>query len=158
MTKKNEIQYIRLYTNGSSACSVDFSTPEKKVRNKTKLPKAKPQQMILIRWDPMAFCGIVVAAVMFVMMFVSCFQLVKTQNQAQTMQAYVAHLQTQNTQLQIQYEESYDLEEVEKSALALGMIPASQATTIFVDVEEEEIVEEPTFWNRLSMKLDELFA
>jgi hypothetical protein len=47
---------------------------------------------------------------------------------------------------------------VEKSALALGMIPISQATTIYVDVEEEEIVEEPTFWERVSMKLAELFA
>ena len=27
-----------------------------------------------------------------------------------------------------------------------------------VDVEEEEIVEEPTFWERVSMKLAELFA
>ena len=158
MTKKNEIQYIRLYTNGSSACSVDFSTPEKKVRNKTKLPKAKPQQMILIRWDPMAFCGIVVAAVMFVMMFVSCFQLVKTQNQAQTMQAYVAHLQTQNTQLQIQYEESYDLAQVEKMALALGMVPESEVWHITLDSRMPEVDPEPTFWEQVGAFFAWLFA
>ena len=57
MTNKNEIQYIRLYTNGSSACSVDFSTPEKKKRNKTRLPKAQVEQKLMIRLDPAALCG-----------------------------------------------------------------------------------------------------
>ena len=158
MTKKNEIQYIRLYTNGSSACSVDFSTPEKKKRSKTRLPRVRPEQKILIRLDPMAFCGIVVAAVMFVMMFVSCIHLVRTQNQAQTMQAYVAHLQTQNTQLQIQYEEGYDLAQVEEMALALGMVPESEVWHITLENRMPETVPEPTFWEQVSTFITGLFA
>jgi hypothetical protein len=38
------------------------------------------------------------------------------------------------------------------------MIPASQAQTISIEVEREQIVEEVTFWDRLSVKLEELFA
>ena len=38
------------------------------------------------------------------------------------------------------------------------MIPVFQATTIHVDVEEDVVVEEPTFWERMTAKLSELFA
>ena len=158
MAKKDEIQYIRLYTDGSSACSVDFSTPEKKKRNKTRLPKASPQRDVLIRLDPAAFFGILVAGIMFVMMLVSCVQLIQTQNQAQEMQAYVAHLQSENTQLQVQYEESFDLAEVEEMALALGMVPESQVQHITLDAQMPEIVPEPTWWEQVSTFLTGLFA
>ena len=158
MTNKNEIQYIRLYTNGSSACSVDFSTPEKKKRNKTRLPKAQVEQKLMIRLDPAALCGMLVAAVMFIMMLVSCVQLIRAQSQTQAMQAYVAHLQSENTRLQVQYEEGCDLEVVEEMALALGMVPEAQVRHITLETQMPEVVPEPTFWEQVTAFLTGFFA
>ena len=155
MARKPDIQYVRYYTDGSAARQLEVYSPRK---NKTAAPRPKKQKGYVIYVDPLAVGGILLAAVMLVMMLVSSIQLAVARQELSTAQAYVTTLTQSNEQLRRTYDEGYDLEEVEKSALALGMIPISQATTIFVDVEEEEIVEEPTFWERVSMKLAELFA
>lgn len=155
MARKPDIQYVRYYTDGSAARQLEVYSPRK---NKTTAPRPRKQKGYVIYVDPLAVGGILLAAVMLVMMLVSSIRLVVARQELSDAQAYVTTLTQSNEQLRKTYDASYDLEEVEKSALALGMIPISQATTIFVDVEEEEIVEEPTFWERVSMKLAELFA
>ena len=155
MARKPDIQYVRYYTDGSAARQLEVYSPRK---NKTAAPRPRKQKGYVIYVDPLAVGGILLAAVMLVMMLVSSIRLVVARQELSNAQAYVTTLTQSNEQLRKTYDASYDLEEVEKSALALGMIPISQATTIFVDVEEEEIVEEPTFWERVSMKLAELFA
>ena len=155
MARKPDIQYVRYYTDGSAARQLEVYSPRK---NKTAAPRSRKQKGYVIYVDPLAVGGILLAAVMLVMMLVSSIRLVVARQELSDAQAYVTTLTQSNEQLRKTYDASYDLEEVEKSALALGMIPISQATTIFVDVEEEEIVEEPTFWERVSMKLAELFA
>lgn len=155
MARKPDIQYVRYYTDGSAARQLEVYSPRK---NKTAAPRPRKQKGYVIYVDPLAVGGILLAAVMLVMMLVSSIRLVVARQELSDAQAYVTTLTQSNEQLRKTYDASYDLEEVEKSALALGMIPISQATTIFVDVEEEEIVEEPTFWERVSMKLAELFA
>jgi hypothetical protein len=155
MARKPDIQYVRYYTDGSAARQLEVYSPRK---NKTAAPRPKKQKGYVIYVDPLAVGGILLAAVMLVMMLVSSIRLVVARQELSDAQAYVTTLTQSNEQLRKTYDASYDLEEVEKSALALGMIPISQATTIYVDVEEEEIVEEPTFWERVSMKLAELFA
>ena len=155
MARKPDIQYVRYYTDGSAARQLEVYSPRK---NKTAAPRPRKQKGYVIYVDPLAVGGILLAAVMLVMMLVSSIRLVVARQELSNAQAYVTTLTQSNEQLRKTYDASYDLEEVEKSALALGMIPISQATTIFVDVEEEEIVEEPTFWERISMKLAELFA
>lgn len=155
MARKPDIQYVRYYTDGSAARQLEVYSPRK---NKTAAPRPKKQKGYVIYVDPLAVGGILLAAVMLVMMLVSSIQLAVARQQLSDAQAYVTTLTQSNEQLRRTYNEGYDLAEVEKSALALGMIPASQATTIFVDVEEEVVIEKPTFWERVSMKLSELFA
>ena len=155
MARKPDIQYVRYYTDGSAARQLEVYSPRK---NKTAAPRPRKQKGYVIYVDPLAVGGILLAAVMLVMMLVSSIRLVVARQELSNAQAYVTTLTQSNEQLRKTYDASYDLEEVEKSALALGMIPISQATTIYVDVEEEKIVEEPTFWERVSMKLAELFA
>lgn len=155
MARKPDIQYVRYYTDGSAARQLEVYSPRK---NKTAAPRPRKQKGYVIYVDPLAVGGILLAAVMLVMMLVSSIRLVVARQELSNAQAYVTTLTQSNEQLRKTYDASYDLEEVEKSALALGMIPISQATTIFVDVEEVEIIEEPTFWERVSMKLAELFA
>jgi hypothetical protein len=156
MARKPDIQYVRYYTDGSTARQLEIYSPQK---NKTSVPRRRKQKGYVIYVDPLAVGGILVSAVMLVMMLVSTIELVVARQELSDAQAYVTTLSQSNEQLRQTYDASYDLEEVEKSALALGMIPASQATTIYVDVEEDVVVaEEPTFWDRMTAKLSELFA
>ena len=155
MARKPDIQYVRYYTDGSAARQLEIYSPRK---NATPTPRQRKQKGYVIYVDPLAVGGILLAAVMLVMMLVSSIQLVVARQELSNAQAYVTTLTQSNEQLRKTYDTSYDLEEVEKSALALGMIPVFQATTIHVDVEEDVVVEEPTFWDRMSAKLSELFA
>ena len=156
MARKPDIQYVRYYTYGSAARQIEVRSPQKR---KTAAPRPRKQQGYVIYVDPLAVAGILLAVVMLVSMLVGSIQLAVAKQQLSDAKAYVTTLSQNNEQLRKTYEEGYDLEELEKSALALGMIPASQAKTIFVEIEEDVIVEEEvTFWDRLSAKLTELFA
>ena len=155
MARKPDIQYVRYYTDGSAARQLEVHTPQK---TKTTYTRTKKQQGYVIYVDPLAMAGILLAGVMLIAMLVGSLQLVMARQQLSNTQAYVTTLRQGNEQLQKTYDEGYDLEEVEKSALAIGMVPVSQEQIISIEVEREEIVEEVTFWERLSVKLDELFA
>ena len=122
------------------------------------MPRPRKRKGYVFYVDPLAVGGILVAMVLLVAMLVSSIQLAVARQQLSDTKAYVTTLTQSNEHLRQTYEESYDLEEVEKSALALGMVPVSQATTIRVEVERDQIVEEVTFWDRMSAKITELFA
>ena len=157
MAKGPEIQYIRLYTEGSTARSVDFNVPQKK-RSKTRLPKLQHQKKRVIRLDPMALMGMLVASVMMILMVVGCVQLNSARQEAEYYSEYVATLQEKNTELQKTYQSGYDLEQIEEMALALGMVPREQAQHVEIRVEIPEIPQEPTGWERFTTFLAGLFA
>ena len=155
MARKPDIQYVRFYTDGSAARKLDVQTPYKR---KASYPQNGKQQGYVIYVDPLAVAGILLAAVLLISMLVGSIQLAVARKQLSDARAYVTTLSQGNEQLRKTYDEGYDLEEVEKSALAIGMIPVSQAQTIYVEVEKDAPVEEVTFWDRMSAKLEELFA
>ena len=155
MARKPDIQYVRYYTDGSAARQLEVHTPQK---SKTTYPRTRKHKGYVIFVDPLAVAGILLAAVMLVSMVVGSVQLAVARQELSKVQAYVTTMTQVNEQLRKSYDESYDLEEVERSALAIGMIPVSEAQTITIEVEPEQIVEEVTFWDRISMKLEELFA
>ena len=155
MARKPDIQYVRYYTDGSAARQLEVQSPRKR---KAPYHRPRKQQGYVIYVDPLAVAGILLAAVMLIAMLVGSIQLAVAKQQLSDAKAYVTTLRQSNEQLQKTYEEGYDLTEVEKSALALGLIPASQAQTISVQIQEDPVVEEVTFWDRLSAKLTELFA
>ena len=155
MARKPDIQYVRFYTDGSAARRLEVQSPQK---HKTAAPRPRKQQGYVIYVDPLAVAGILLAAVLLISMLVGSIQLAVARQQLSDTRAYVTTLRQGNAQLRKTYDEGYDLEEVEKSALAIGMIPVSQAQTFYVEVEKEEPVEEVTFWDRMSAKLEELFA
>lgn len=157
MARKSEIQYIRLYTDGSAARRVDFETPQRK--SKTRLPKVQKPRALVIRLDPVALCGIIVACVMFVLMAVGCVLLYDAQQESLRAEQYVRQLQEQNTQLQQAYESGYDLETVEEMALALGMVPQEQARqeTIRIPVEEAQ-PRQLSVWETIGDFFSKLFS
>ena len=106
----------------------------------------------------MAMAGILLSAVLLVMMAVGCVQLSAARAEKTAMENYVQMLTRQNILDRSDYEETLDLEAIEKSALALGMIPQAEAQHISISVDLPEVVEEPTFWQRTVLFLEGLFA
>ena len=156
MAQRVDVQYINFYTQGSAAKKLQ---PAAKPQTGT-LPQIKKRKIQRIYIDPVAILGTVVAVCMLVMMMVGISQLRTEQQRTAEMTAYVEQLQAENTALQTQYEEECDLEAIEKTALALGMIPQPQAshTSIQVEVPVVENNMPATIWQRIGTFLTGLFA
>lgn len=156
MARQPEIQYINAYVAGSAAYKIE-SAPVRK-HKKVQLPKQKRAKKTVIAFDPVAIGGILVASVLLVLMFVGMFQLQGIRQDQMALQQYVGALQQENEQLSERYASGYDLEEIERIALAMGMVPSSQVPHINLDVSVPQVVEEPTAWETFCMFLTGLFA
>ena len=154
MARQPDIQYIRYYTDGSAARKVAPLAPLKTL----KLPKIRLKKRITLRIDPLAIAGILMAVVMSVLMVVGMVKLETASQELQTMESYVQTLSQENVQLQQTFREGYDLEEVKTTALALGLVPKDQVQHITLRVPPEQVVEEPTSWERFCTFLTGLFA
>ncbi len=156
MAQKTDIQYIRLYTDGSAARKIQPVAPWKTAR----LPKINKQKKIVIHIDPLAVAGIVTAVIMLTLMFVGVGQLQQVQQETAVMEAYVESLRTDNVQLYDTYESGYDLEEIQRMAVALGMIPKDQAQQVYVDVAAPVAEQQPapSVWESVWTFLTGLFA
>ena len=154
MARRPDVEYIRYYTDGSAARQLEPKVPKKR----RQLPKVKQQPKHTLYIQPMAILGIALSAVMLVMMIIGSVELHNAQIQKQAMEDHVARLTRKNVHDWAEYEESLDLEAIEKSALAIGMIPQSQAKQITVSVPMPEIEEEPSFWEKTVLFLEGLFA
>lgn len=150
MAKKHDIMYVNFYTGGSAAHKIELAPPRPKQPEPAPVPKARPKKRTVVYVDPLAMASILVSAVMLVLMMVGMITLNDAHAQEARMEAYVQSLQEQNTQLQAEFDESYDPAAVEEAALALGMIPVEQAEhrTIYVEPVAEPVAE-PTFWEQV---------
>ncbi len=156
MTQYVDVQYVRFSTDGSAARR---AAPAVSVSTGT-LPRLRKQRVQVLYVDPVALLSIAVAAVMLVTMLVGLVHLKQVQKQTAQMEAYVQQLSQQHESLQQAYEDACNMEVVEKTALALGMIPADEAEQIMVylpavQAEEPEAV---SLWNRIGIFLSGLFA
>ena len=155
MAQRTDIQYIRFYTEGSTARKIAPVDLRKTIR----LPKIqKKYKRHTLYIDPVAIAGIAMAVVMMVLMLVGVTQLVNTRQQLQTMASYVDTLQQENASLQATYESGYDLEAVEQTALALGLVPKEQVRHVTIRVPSEEVTVQPSPWEQFYTFLTGLFA
>ena len=154
MARRPDVEYVRYYTDGSAARQLEPKIP----RKKRQLPKVKQQPKQTLYIQPMAIVGVVLSVVMLVMMVAGSVELYHAQQEKQAMEDYVRKLNRENIIQRAEYEESLDLETIEKSALALGMIPEAEAKRITISIPEPEIVEEPGFWEKTVLFLESLFA
>ncbi len=154
MARRTDVQYIRFYTDGSAARKLEMPSFHKSVRK----VQAKKKKQIILHIDPIAVLGLVVAAVMMVLMLTGVTQLKAAQQQAADMEEYVASLQTQNMELQSAYHSGYDIDEVERMALALGMVPKEQVQQIEIRVAQPQETEDPDVWTSIWTFLTGMFA
>lgn len=155
MARKPDIQYIRFYTDGSTA-----RQPEPRVPKRKPLPRPRVQKrtVTLVHIDPLAVLGIVIAAVMLVLMAVGAFRLEKARERQSGMALYVDSLEEQNERLEEKYRAGYDLDTVEDAALALGMVPAEQIRQVSIQVAQPEEPQTLDFWQQIGEFFRNLFA
>ena len=157
MVQKPEIQYIgQFYVYGSEA----RETAPRQSRRKSKylLPEIRPRQEQRIYVDPVALCAMVVAVVMLAALALGAIQISESWREYDAMERYLMELKKENSQLEHEYREGFDLEEIQSTALALGMIPATEAKVIPVKVTVPEPEPEPTVWEEMVWFLKGLFA
>lgn len=156
MARKSDIQYIQFYTDGSAARQfVPRVSPRQKLSQAVR-PVIEKERAINIY--PLEICAVAVSVVMLVLMVAGIFSLRAANAEMETMQAYVQVLQAENSQLQAQHDEVFDLEAVEQTALAIGMVPVEQAQQIPIQVAVPVPAEEPSFWENIGTFLTGLFA
>lgn len=157
MVRKPDIQYVQeFYVHGSEARVIELKPRRRVVR--TILPKVAPDKSIRIGVDPVALCGIVVAAVMLILMLVGTVQYVNARNEYQAMSNQVIELQNENVMLRQQYRSSYDLDQVAHMANSLGMIPVEEAQVMYINPVVPVREPEPTVWENIRWFMDGLFA
>ena len=155
MAQRTDIRYVRLYTDGTAARKLDVARPAAK----TTLPrKAKKQKKIILHVDPIAILGTITAMVMLVIMVVSMFMLRDAENRATAMEQRVEKVLMENQELQKEYESGYDLEQVERTALALGMVPKAEVQHVKLHVQVPQVQTPDTAWDQFVAFLTGLFA
>ena len=156
MANKNDIQYItQFYVPGSEAPKV--APKEQPGKFKAPAHKYLKQEQIKVYVDPVALCSVVVAAAILIVMAVSLWQFAAVCEEHEAMESYLVQLQDENALLEHSYRSSYDLAEIEQKALALGMIPASEAQTLHVTVTIPVPEAEPTLWENIVWFFEGLF-
>ena len=156
MAQRVDVQYIHFYTQGSAAKQV---LPAQKQQTST-LPKMQKKKVRRVYVDPVAVLGAGVAVCMLVAMVVGVVRLQNAQKKTVQLTSYVEQLEMKNAALQAQYDEECDLEAVKETALALGMIPAEQATrtAIQVEIPADEESAPMSVWQRIGTFLTGPFA
>jgi len=159
MARQPDVKYIRFYTDGSAARKVEVANP---VRKSAVSKKPRKQKKIVLYVDPLAILGIFTAVVMLAVMLSSMVLLKNAKAETMAMEQYVAQLREENAALQNEHEAGYDIKEVERTALALGMIPAEQAQHVTLEKNPAPAVqleaEKPDTWDWIYTLLTGLFA
>ena len=154
---KHNIEYIqKFYSYGSEAKVVEFK-PVYKEEQKPALPRQEKAPVTTVYIDPIAFCGLMVAVVMLVVMLAGIIQFNVVSQDYAVMENYLNQVREENILLKQQFSAGYDLEEVEHAAIAMGMIPVEQAQTIRLNVVTPQRESEPTLWDNMVWFLSGLF-
>lgn len=132
MVQKPKIQYVgQFYVHGSEARALE---QEARKKPKTRLPLAQLEKIEKVYIDPVAVAGIAVAVIMLITMMVGALQLRNDWRVYEEMENYVSYLQTENARLTHEYRRSYDLDEIEMKALAMGMVPKKDMEVVNVAI------------------------
>ncbi len=154
MQQKTSVQYVRFYTDGSAARKVAVAAPFQTA----KLPRAKKKKHIVLCIDPVAMAAILMAVVMTVLLATGVAELCRAKAQVEVMTHQVELLKVKNEQLQTDYARGYKPEEIQRTALALGLVPKDQVPQVTLKLPAPVAPQQPTTWERFCAFLTGLFA
>lgn len=156
MARKPDICYINQYVSGSAAIRIEAQQPAKE---RAKLPAQKEEEKVTVTIEPAAILCIFAAVMLLVTMLAGYFRFASANEAYMQMDNYVSKLRQENIQLEENYRQSYDLEEIRQQALAMGLVPMSQVDKITVSVQLPVAPEEtPDIWEEIRIFLAGLFA
>ena len=154
MAIKNDVRYIQFRTEGTAARKVASPAP---FENTLKLPRRIKRKRLVVRLDPVAILGTVVALGMLIAMVVGLVRLNGAVQEQEQMARYVQQLESQNSVLERTYYHKYDLKELERLATAMGLVPKAQVTQVTIPVEAP--TQEPQgFFQKVADFFADLFA
>ena len=154
MAFKPEIQYVeRFYVYGSEA-PAEKQAEQQKNQKTPKLPKLEVHKIYV---DLGALIWTAAAIVLLAAMVFSGLRLNRMWQEKELMQSYVANLQLNHSTLQHNYRTSYNLEEVEKQARELGLVPEDQVETRYIRVSVPEPEDDWTFLGNVKWFFEGLF-
>lgn len=154
MAQRLDVHYVSYYTAGSAAREAAPVQPFKTLR----LPRQRKQKKIMLSVDPIALAGVLMSVVLIVCMIAGAIELVQVRQEAAQMEAYVQMLRQENQELTIEYKNGYDLDEVKRTAIALGLVPREQVKHITIPMPETQEVREVNLWDQICTFLTDLFA
>lgn len=157
MASRVDVQYIRFYTDGNAAKKIAPVLPEKKPQ---RMPRAHKVKRKIVRIDPVAVLSIGVCIALFISLGVGVGKFRSAKAENARMAQYVQQLTQENEALSQTYAAGYDLQEIEKTAQVLGMVPASQAKqqSATVAAATEDNRTPPTFWESFLAFFANIFA
>jgi len=158
MASRVDVQYIQFYTDGSAAKKIATPLPKKRVAEK---PVARRAKRKVIRIDPVAILSLAVCLALFITLGVGIGKVQQAQQDNARMAQYVESLSQKSESLAQEYAAGYDLHEIEKTALALGMVHSDQASHrgVIVQMESETPVQpQMNFWQNLVAFFSSIFA
>ena len=159
MAKGSYVQYVQYRIEGTSARRVEVLTPNPESLKQTQpLPKLQKVRRKVIPVDPVAVLGVSVAIIMLVMIVVGVVRVQAAQAELTQMQDNMNLLVQQNLYLSEQYEKKVNLRDIERTALALGMVPSAQKDVTVIDITPPPVEEDPPLWERIGAFFTELFA
>ena len=156
MALQAEVQYVNYPVDGTAARKVERNT--QRIDPAPVYTRRRAERKV-IAVDPVALCGILLSAVMLISMVVGLAQYGHSLRQARQMNAYVQQLHQENLQLQQQYKEGYDLDEIMDIALEAGMVPVENLNRVRINMQAPQ--EEDTrmsFWDTVTTFLTGIFA
>lgn len=160
MALQPDIQYVPFYyVDGSTARKAERRTASQKVSAPVPAPRYRRSKRKTVAVDPVAIAGLLVVMVLLVSMVVGFVEYRAAQDRNAQMSQYITELETENAQLQQQYENGYDLDNIRDIAGVLGMVPAEDAEQITIEVnpaQQDEV--QMGFWESITTFLAGLFA
>ena len=156
MVRKPDIEYIdKFYSYGSEAKIIEFAPNKPKA--KTTLPKPLQEKKLCIAIDPLALCGIVVAVVMILVMGIGLMDFKAAVLENRAVAEWLDDVRDEHVMLEYQYHQSYNVDEVEETVRALGMIRAEKAPVVAISVTVPQQTREYTRWGDFLWSLSCLF-
>ena len=156
MVRKPDIEYIdKFYSYGSAAKVIEFAPNHQK--NETTMPKAVREKKVCIEVDPLALCGIVVAVVMILVMGIGLMDFKTSVEENKAVAEWLDDVRDEHVMLEYQYHQSYNVEEVEETVRALGMVRAENVPVVALTVTVPQRTQEYTRWGDFLWSLSCLF-
>ena len=158
MASRVDVQYIQFYTEGSAAKKIATPLPKKRVQEK---PVAKRVKRKVVRIDPVAVFSMVVCLALTITLGIGIGKVQQAKQENLRMQEYVEKLSQESEMLAQEYAAGYDLHEIEKTAIALGMVHSDQASHRGVTIQMEAVTPVQTqmsFWQNVMAFFSGIFA